>query len=99
MKKFIFSVILLVIGAMLFEAGWSLNHNKDSGFDDSRDELSRRASKIEMLEDSVEKLNAKVELYEQLMEGFHTKDSEHLETAIHQLWNVREDKAYNEKIK
>ena len=34
MKKFIFSVILLVIGAMLFEAGWNFNHNKDSGFDD-----------------------------------------------------------------
>ena len=96
MKKFIFSVILLMIGAMLFGAGWNLNHNKDSRFDDFRKELSSRASRIETLEDSVEKLNAKIELYEQMMEWFHTKDSEHFETAIHQLWNVREDKAYNE---
>ena len=96
MRKFIFCVMLVMIGAMLFGAGWNFNHNKDSRFDDSREELSSRASKIEMLEDSIEKLNAKVELYEQLMEWFHTKDSEHFETAIHQLWNVREDKAYYE---
>ena len=96
MKKFIFSVILLMIGAMLFGAGWNLNHNKDSRFDDFRKELSSRASRIETLEDSVEKLNAKVVLYEQLTEWFHTKDSEHFETAIHQLWNVREDRANTE---
>ena len=74
MKKFIFSVMLVVIGAMLFGAGWNLNHNKDRGFDDFREELSSRASRIETLEDSVEKLNAKIELYEQMMEWFHTKD-------------------------
>ena len=67
MRKFIFSVILLVIGAMLFGAGWNLNHNKDSGFDEFREELSSRASKIEELEDSIKRLNAKVELYEQLL--------------------------------
>ena len=71
MRKFIFSVILLVIGAMLFGAGWNLNHNKDSGFDEFREELSNRASKIEELEDSIKRLNAKVELYEQLMERFN----------------------------
>ena len=67
MRKFIFCVILLVIGAMLFGAGWNLNHNKDSGFDEFREELSSRASKIEELEDSIKRLNAKVELYEQLL--------------------------------
>ena len=67
MKKFIFSVMLVVIGAMLFGAGWNLNHNKDRGFDDFREELSSRASKIEELEDSIKRLNAKVELYEQLL--------------------------------
>lgn len=96
MKKFIFSVMLVVIGAILFGAGWNANNNKDSEFDNFREELSSRTSKIDTLEDSIEKLNAKVELYEQLMEWFHTKDSEHFETAIHQLWNVREDGAYNE---
>lgn len=96
MKKFLFSVILLVIGAMFFGAGWNLNHNKDSRFDDFRKEMSSRASRIETLEDSVEKLNAKIELYEQLMEWFHTKDSVHFETATRQLWNVREDRANTE---
>ena len=67
MRKFIFSVILMVIGAMLFGAGWNLNHNKESGFDEFREELSSRASKIEELEDSIKRLNAKVELYEQLL--------------------------------
>ena len=71
MRKFIFCVILLVIGAMLFGAGWNLNHNKESGFDEFREELSSRASKIEELEDSIKRLNAKVELYEQLMERFN----------------------------
>lgn len=71
MRKFIFSVILLVIGAMLLGAGWNLNHNKESGFDEFREELSSRASKIEELEDSIKRLNAKVELYEQLMERFN----------------------------
>ncbi len=96
MKKFLFSVILLVIGAMFFGSGWNLNHNKDSRFDDFRKELSSRASRIETLEDSVEKLNVKIELYEQLMEWFHTKDSVHFETATRQLWNVREDRANTE---
>ena len=67
MRKFIFSVILLVIGAMLFGAGWNLNHNKESGFDEFREELSSRTSKIEELEDSIKRLNAKVGLYEQLL--------------------------------
>jgi hypothetical protein len=67
MRKFIFCVILLVIGAMLFGAGWNLNHNKESGFDEFREELSSRASKIEELEDSIKRLNAKVGLYEQLL--------------------------------
>ena len=75
MKKFIFGIIVLVIGAMLFGAGWNLNHNKERGFDNYQKELADRAKKIDELEDSISKLNDRLELHEQLVGWFQAEDS------------------------
>ena len=75
MKKFIFGIIVVVIGAMLFGAGWNLNHNKERGFDNYQKELADRAKKIDELEDSISKLNTRLELYEQLVGWFQAEDS------------------------
>ena len=91
MKKFVFGIIVLVIGAMLFGAGWNLNHNKERGFDNYQKELADRGTKIEELEDSISKLNTRLELYEQLVEWFQAEDSSEYDRAIHHLWNIREE--------
>ena len=91
MKKFIFGIIVLVIGAMLFGAGWNLNHNKERGFDNYQKELADRAKKIDELEDSISKLNTRLELYEQLVGWFQAEDSAEYDRAIHHLWNIREE--------
>ena len=89
MKKFIFVVIALVIGAMLFGAGWNLNRNQEHGFGDYRKELAARGAKIEKLEDSIARLNNRLESYEMLREWFLTADSEEVDRTFREFWSRR----------
>ena len=91
MKKFIFGIIVFVIGAMLFGAGWNLNHNKERGFDNYQKELADRGTKIEELEDSISKLNNRLEIHEQLMKLFQEEDSAAFARAFYQLWSNHEE--------
>ena len=91
MKKFIFGIIVLVIGAMLFGAGWNLNHNKERRFDNYQKELADRTKKIDELEDSISKLNNRLEIHEQLMKLFQEEDSGAFARAFYQLWSNHEE--------
>ena len=90
MRKFIFAIIVLVIGAMLFGAGWNLNRNQEHGFGDYRKELACRGVKIEKLEDSIAKLNCRLKSYEQLRDWFLAADSDEVDRAIRELWSNKE---------
>ena len=91
MKKFVFGIIVLVIGAMLFGAGWNLNRNIEHGFDNYQKELADRAKKIDELEDSISKLNNRLEIHEQLMKLFQEEDSGAFARAFYQLWSNHEE--------
>ena len=76
---------------MLFGAGWNLNHNKERRFDNYQKELADRAKKIDELEDSISKLNNRLEIHEQLMKLFQEEDSGAFARAFYQLWSNHEE--------
>ena len=76
---------------MLFGAGWNLNHNKERRFDNYQKELADRTKKIDELEDSISKLNNRLEIHEQLMKLFQEEDYAAFARAFYQLWSNHEE--------
>ena len=89
MKKFIFGVIVAtsIIGIAYYFSYDELEYTND----DYQRMIANRDTKIEQLEDSVSKLNSRVELYDQLVDWFRTADSAQLDKAVHELWNIRNE--------
>ena len=82
MKKFVFGIIVMVVAALVFGAGWNLNHHKEHGFEIYQKELAERATKIEELEDSIRVMQAKIEFYDEVVKWFRNADDEELERNI-----------------
>lgn len=91
MKKFIFGVIALIIGALLFGVGWNLNRNKEHSFENYQKELAKREKKIRELDDSIRHLGTKMEIYEITFDALHMIDSATVDKVFHTIWNVREE--------
>ena len=95
MKKFIFGIVIIVAGLVIGGTFWNLNVQKEHAFDNYQKELAKRDKKIKKLEDSVcnlqdsiLKLNTRIDLYGELSSWFYKNDYAHYDKATHMLWNV-----------
>lgn len=85
MKKFIIVLMVFVVGAIMFGAGWNLNHHKEYSIEKQTKEIALRGEKINQLEDSIMKLNEKVEKYHSLFRWLSNADSAEVEKVIDEL--------------
>ena len=82
MKKFIFVIIALVICLVMVGTFWNLDTRKEHGFDKNQKELAKRDQKIAELEDSIRKMQAKIEFYDEVVNWIRGVDEEELERGI-----------------
>lgn len=89
MKRFIFGIIAVIGALLLLGAMWHLNNRKEFSFEGYRKELGRREMRILELQDSIDSLKEKVEVYE-LFWGWLRETNpdvmKEIESACHIYW-------------
>ena len=91
MKKFIFVIIALVICLITVGTFWNLDARKEHGFDKNQKELAKRDQKIAELEDSIRKMQAKIEFYDEVVNWIRGVDEEELERGIRLIRSFPKD--------
>ena len=91
MKKFIFVIIALVICLVMVGTFWNLDARKEYGFDKNQKELAKRDQKIAELEDSIRKMQAKIEFYDEVVNWIRGVDEEELERGIRLIRSFPKD--------
>ena len=82
MKKFIFVIIALVICLIAVGTFWNLDTRKEHGYDKYQKELAKRDQKIAELEDSIRKMQARIDFYDEVVNWIRGVDEEELERGI-----------------
>ena len=91
MKKFIFVIIALVIWKIILGTFWNLDTRKEHGIDKNQKELAKRDQKIAELEDSIRKMQAKIEFYDEVVNWIRGVDEEELERGIRLIRSFPKD--------
>ena len=91
MKKFIFVIIALVICLVMVGTFWNLDTRKEHGFDKNQKELAKRDQKIAELEDSIRKMQAKIEFYDEVVNWIRGVDEDELERCIRLIRSFPKD--------
>ena len=91
MKKFIFVIIALVICMIMLGTFWNLDTRKEHGFDKNQKELAKRDQKIAELEDSIRKMQAKIEFYDEVVNWIRGVDEDELERCIRLIRSFPKD--------
>ena len=91
MKKFIFVIIALVICLIAVGTFWNLDTRKEHGYDKYQKELAKRDQKIAELEDSIRKMQAKIEFYDEVVNWIRGVDEEELERGIRLIRSFPKD--------
>ena len=91
MKKFMFVIIAWVICLITVGTFWNLDARKEHGFDKNQKELVKRDQKIAELEDSIRKMQAKIEFYDEVVNWIRGVDEEELERGIRLIRSFPKD--------
>jgi hypothetical protein len=91
MKKFIFVIIALVICLVMVGTFWNLDTRKEHGFDKNQKELAKRDQKIAELEDSIRKMQARIDFYDEVVNWIRGVDEEELERGIRLIRSFPKD--------
>ena len=91
MKKFIFVIIVLVICLITVGTFWNLDTRKEHGFDKNQKELAKRDQKIAELEDSIRKMQARIDFYDEVVNWIRGVDEEELERGIRLIRSFPKD--------
>ena len=91
MKKFIFVIIALVMCLITVGTFWNLDTRKEHGFDKNQKELAKRDQKIAELEDSIRKMQAKIEFYDEVVNWIRGVDEDELERCIRLIRSFPKD--------
>lgn len=79
MKKFIFVIIAFVICLIAVGTLWNQNVRKEQGCGKYQDELAKKTARIEELEDSIRKMQAKIKFYDEVANWLRGANGEELE--------------------
>ena len=91
MKKFIFVIIALVICLIAVGTFWNLDTRKEHGYDKYQKELAKRDQKIAELEDSIRKMQARIDFYDEVVNWIRGVDEEELERGIRLIRSFPKD--------
>ena len=91
MKKFIFVIIALVICLIAVGTFWNLDTRKEHGYGKYQKELAKKTAKINELEDSIRRMQAKIDFYDEAVNWLRGVDDEELERAIRLIRSYPKD--------
>ena len=91
MKKFIFVIIALVICLIVIGTLWNQDVRKEQGCGKYQDELAKKTAKINVLEDSIRNMQAKIDFYDEAVNWLRGVDDEELDRAIRLIRSFPKD--------
>lgn len=91
MKNFLIGVIIVLLLALVFGISWGKLFKRSYTQDEFGLELAKRDQRIEELEDSIRKMQLKLEVYDKAVKWFRNADSEELQRGIEQIRSVPKD--------
>ena len=77
-------VVLTIVGAV-----WNRNCEKERGIESLQKKLANQHKQIEVLEDSIGRLNDKVDILQATLDVLRIIDSTKVEEAEQLLWNIK----------
>jgi hypothetical protein len=91
MKKLMLGVIILLAIILVIGISWGKLFKRGYIQDEFGQELAKREQRIEQLEDSIRKMQLKLDVYDQAVKWFRNADSEELQRGIEQIRSVPKD--------
>ena len=91
MKKFIFVIIALVICLIVIGTLWNQDVRKEQGCGKYQDELAKKTAKINELEDSIRRMQARIDFYDEAVRWLIGADEEELERCIRLIRSFPKD--------
>ena len=91
MKKMIFCFVAAIVVLSIGGAVWNRNCEKERGIESLQKKLANQHKQIEVLEDSIGRLNDKVDILQATLDVLRIIDSTKVEEAEQLLWNIKEE--------
>ena len=91
MKKFIFIIIALVTCLIAVGTLWNQDVRKEQGCGKYQDELAKKTAKINELEDSIRRMQARIDFYDEAVRWLIGADEEELERGIRLIRSFPKD--------
>lgn len=91
MKRTIFSIVAAIVALSIGGAAWNRNCEKERGIKSLQKKLANQHKQIEVLEDSIGRMNDKVEILQATLDVLRIMDSTKVEEAEQLLWNIKEE--------
>lgn len=91
MKRVIFCFVAAIVALSIGGAFWDRSHEKEREIESYQKKLAKQNAQIEELEDSIGRLNDKVDILQATLEILRIIDSTKVEEAEQLLWNIKED--------
>lgn len=91
MKKMIFCFVAAIIVLSFGGAVWNRHCEKERGIEIYQKKLAKQNAKIEALEDSIGRINDRVDILQATLDVLRIIDSTKVEEAEQLLWNIKEE--------
>ena len=89
MKKLIFSIIASIVFLSVGGTAWNRKCEKDRGIESYQKKLAKQNAQIEALEDSIGRLNDRMDVLQATLDILRMIDSTKVKEAEHLLWNIK----------
>jgi hypothetical protein len=91
MKMFLIGVIIMMTLILVMGISWGKLFKRGYTQDEYGQELTMRDQRIEELEDSIMKMQLKLDVYDKAVKWFREADSDELQRGIEQIRSVPKD--------
>ncbi len=91
MKNYLIGVIIVLLLALVLGISWGKLFKRGYTQDEFGVELAMRDQRIGELEDSIRKMQLKLEVYDKAVKWFRNADPEELQRGIEQIRSVPKD--------
>ena len=91
MKKVLLGIIIVMSVVLILGIAWGKLFKQGYTQDEYGQELAKRDQRIEQLEDSIRKMQLKLDVYDQAVKWFRNADSEELQRGIEQIRSIPKD--------
>ena len=89
MKRVIFCFVAVIVALSIGGAVWDRNCEKERGIESLQKKLANQYKQIEALEDSIGRINDRMEILQVTLDCIRAIDSSIVEEADHILWNIK----------